>query len=73
MAQTAERETAPKKTDSEQFGAVDETVSENAAPPERIEYPEVRAAIERGLADIAAGRVHKRQSYAEYADIEIED
>lgn len=39
----------------------------------RQEYPEVRAAIERGLADIAAGRVHTRRSYAEYADIEIED
>lgn len=39
----------------------------------RQEYPEVNAAIDRGLADVAAGRVHTRQSYAEYADIETED
>lgn len=39
----------------------------------RQEYPEVNAAIDRGLADVAAGRVHTRRSYAEYADIEIED
>jgi predicted transcriptional regulator len=36
------------------------------------EYPEVYAAIDRGLADVAAGRVHRR-SFAEYADIEIEE
>lgn len=41
--------------------------------PARREYPEVKAAIEQGLADVAAGRVHTRRSYAEYADIEIED
>lgn len=39
----------------------------------RREYPEVNVAIDRGLADVAAGRVHTRRSYAEYADIEIED
>lgn len=39
----------------------------------RQEYPEVNAAIDRGLADVAAGRIHTRRSYAEYADIEIED
>jgi len=39
----------------------------------REQYPEVCAAIERGLADVAAGRVHTRRSYAEYANIEIED
>lgn len=37
------------------------------------EYPEVNAAIDRGLADVAAGRVHTRRSYAQYADIEIEN
>jgi hypothetical protein len=35
--------------------------------------PEALAAVKRGLADSAAGRVHVRRSYAEYADIEIED
>ena len=48
-------------------------VSLNPPPDKRQEYPEVNAAIERGLADVAAGRVHARRSYAEYADIEIED
>jgi hypothetical protein len=38
----------------------------------RQEYPEVNAAIDKGLADIAAGRVH-RMSFAEYADISVED
>lgn len=33
----------------------------------RQEYPEVNAAIDRGLADVAAGRVH-RMSFAEYAE-----
>jgi len=42
-------------------------------PSARRDYPEVNAAIERGLADVAAGRVHTRRSYAEYADIEIAD
>lgn len=37
------------------------------------QYPEVNAAIDRGLADVASGRVHTRRSYAEYADIEIEE
>lgn len=39
----------------------------------RQEHLEVNAAIDRGLADVAAGRVHTRRSYAEYANIEIED
>ncbi len=39
----------------------------------RQEYSEVNAAIDRGLADVAAGRVHTRRSYAEYADIELEN
>ena len=45
--------------------------------PERerwlYENPEAFAAVKRGLADIAAGRVHTRQSYAQYADAEIEE
>lgn len=45
--------------------------------PERerwlFENPEALAAVKRGLADIAAGRVHRRQSYAHYADLEVED
>ena len=48
-----------------------------SAIPERerwlYENPEALAAVKRGLADIAAGRVYRRQSYAQYADIEIED
>lgn len=36
------------------------------------EYPEVNDAIRRGLADVAAGRV-TRMSFAEYADISVED
>lgn len=43
-----------------------------ATPSARQEYPEVKAAIERGLADVAAGRVH-RMSFAEYADALAED
>ena len=50
---------------------------DRSAIPERerwlYENPEALAAVKRGLADIAAGRVHRRQSYAQYADIEIED
>jgi len=45
---------------------------EEAIQAARPQYPEVNAAIERGLADVAAGRVH-RMSFAEYADIVIED
>jgi hypothetical protein len=45
----------------------------NAPQSARQEYPEVKAAIERGLADVAAGRVYTRRSYAEYANIETED
>ena len=37
------------------------------------ENPEALASVKRGLADIAAGRVHKRRSYAEYANIDVED
>ncbi len=44
----------------------------NVPHSERQEYPEVNAAIDRGLADVAAGRVHTRRSYAEYADVETE-
>lgn len=46
---------------------------EGAVQPARQEYPEVNAAIERGLADVAAGRVHTRCSFAEYANIVIEE
>ncbi len=38
----------------------------------RQEYPEVNAAIDRGLADVAAGRVH-RMSFAEYVEAADED
>ncbi len=31
------------------------------------------ASVKRGLADLAAGRVHVRRSYAEYADLDVED
>ena len=48
-------------------------ISNTLSPSRRQEYPEVNAAIDRGLADVAAGRVHTRRSYAEYANIEIED
>jgi len=47
-------------------------VPQDEAQTSRQEYPEVRAAIERGLADVAAGRVH-RMSFAEYADLPTED
>jgi len=47
-------------------------VPQDEAQTPRQEYPEVRAAIERGLADVAAGRVH-RMSFAEYADLPTED
>lgn len=33
-----------------------------------LDTPEVLASVKQGLADSAAGRVSKRQSYAEYAD-----
>ncbi len=39
----------------------------------KVQYPEVNAAIDRGLADVAAGRVYTRRSYAEYADTKTED
>ena len=39
---------------------------------EQEQYPEVNAAIDKGLADVAAGRVH-RMSFAEYAEISVED
>ncbi len=39
----------------------------------KVQYPEVNAAIDRGLADVAAGRVYIRRSYAEYANSETED
>lgn len=38
----------------------------------RQDYPDVNAAIDQGLADVAAGRVH-RMSFAEYADISVEE
>ena len=38
----------------------------------RQEYPEVNAAIDKGLADVAAGRVY-RMSFAEYAETSVED
>jgi len=37
------------------------------------ENPEALASVKRGLADLAAGRVHARRSYAEYADADTED
>ena len=44
--------------------------------PERerwlYENPEAFAAVKRGLADIAAGRVHI-MSFAEYADVTLDD
>ena len=36
-----------------------------------LESPEGLAALDRGLADAAAGRVVMRRSYVEYADITI--
>jgi len=38
-----------------------------------LDTPEVLASVKQGLADSAAGRVSKRQSYAEYADDILED
>jgi predicted transcriptional regulator len=78
MAQTAEHKTASKKASSKCSSATDEIKGkeiepDSAAQSARQEYPEVKAAIERGLADVAAGRIYTRQSYAKYADIEIED
>ena len=35
--------------------------------------PEALASVNRGLEDLAAGRVHKRRSYAEYAEVQVED
>ena len=37
------------------------------------ENPEALASVKRGLEDLAAGRTRKRQSYAEYANIPVED
>lgn len=37
------------------------------------ENPEALASVKRGLEDLAAGRVRKRRSYAEYANIQVED
>ena len=53
-------------------GMMTEEVVVNAAHFGTQEYPEVNAAIKRGLADVAAGRV-TRMSFAEYADISVED
>lgn len=36
-------------------------------------FVEALAPVKRGLADLAAGRVHKRRSYAEYANINFEN
>ncbi len=53
------------------------TSAEPSSLPEHEQWlennPEARASIERGLADLAAGRVHRRRSYAEYADVVLED
>ena len=35
--------------------------------------PEALAAVDRGLADVAAGRVTELKDYSQYADLEIED
>ena len=48
------------------------TTSPMSTQPVRQEYPEVNAAIDKGLADVAAGRVTK-MSFAEYAEIVVED
>lgn len=64
------------KTDEEKKqnrAGVTMTESKSLIQPLRAECPEVKAAIERGLADVAAGRVRTRRSYAEYATIETED
>ncbi len=53
-------------------GIVTEEIVINVSDSETQEYPEVNAAIKRGLADVAAGRV-TRMSFAEYADISVED
>lgn len=53
-------------------GMVTEEVVINVSDLETQEYPEVDAAIKKGLADVAAGRV-TRMSFAEYADISVED
>lgn len=37
------------------------------------ENPEALALVKRGLEDLAAGRVHTRRSFVEYANIDIED
>jgi len=66
---------------------ITQTGSGNAAiitpPPEKAEIPEnerwlydapeALASVNRGLEDLAAGRVHKRRSYAEYAEVQVED
>ncbi len=53
-------------------GMMTEEVVINVPHSGTQEYPEVDAAIKRGLADVAAGRV-TRMSFAEYADISVED
>ncbi len=53
-------------------GMATEEVVINVPHSEAQEYPEVNAAIKKGLADVAAGRV-TRMSFAEYADISVED
>lgn len=37
------------------------------------ENRDAMASVKRGLEDLAAGRTHKRRSYAEYADAPVED
>lgn len=80
MAQkTIIRETAhtglakPRKATPSAGGIITEIVVIAVPRSGSQEYSEVDAAIKRGLADVAAGRVYTRRSYAEYADIEIED
>ncbi len=38
-----------------------------------LDSPEILASVKQGLADSAAGRVRKRQSYAEHAADTLED
>ena len=50
---------------------------EKADTPEHERWlyddPEALASVNRGLDDLAAGRTHKRRSYAEYAEVQVED